>query len=374
MTQQDSREDRIFLDRAVEAFIRIALIAVLVAWCFDIVQPFIVPFAWAVIITIGLRPLHLRLTHRLNGRRVLAATAISILCFILLLIPAVLLGASLAGEVERVIAAFGQESLKIPPIPDVIARAPIVGDDISRLWTQATSDLKALLVEAEPMLKASLQWLVKAATGAGLGLLHIVVAILITGVLLAQAEIGQRTVYAFARRLAGTRGVELTTLAEATVRSVTRGILGVALIQALLAGLGWLVVGVPAAGLWALLALVMGVAQIGIVPLSIPIIIYVFFNVDTLTFLIFLIWSIFVGSVDNILKPILLGRGVDVPMAVIFVGAIGGFLSSGIIGLFVGAVVLVLGFKLCVAWLQDEPADIDRTGAVAPVQDSPGQA
>jgi predicted PurR-regulated permease PerM len=118
----------------------------------------------------------------------------------------------------------------------------------------------------------------------------------------------------------------------------------------------------------------MGVAQIGIVPLSIPIIIYVFFNVDTLTFLIFLIWSIFVGSVDNILKPILLGRGVDVPMAVIFVGAIGGFLSSGIIGLFVGAVVLVLGFKLCVAWLQAGSADTDPTGAVASVHDSPGQA
>jgi predicted PurR-regulated permease PerM len=305
----------------------------------------------------------------LKGRRVLAAVIISLLCFILLLVPVLLLGASLVGEVDRVIAAFGHESLKIPLLPDAIAQAPIVGESIARFWATATTDLKALLVQAEPMLKTSLQWLVRVAGGAGLGVLHIIIAILIAGFLLAQAETGQRAVYALAKRLSGSRGVELTELADATIRSVTRGILGVALIQSLLAGLGWLVVGVPAAGLWALLALIMGVVQIGIVPLSIPILIYVFFNVDTLTFLLFLVWSIFVGSIDNVLKPMLLGRGVDVPMVVIFVGAIGGFLSSGIIGLFVGAVVLVLGYKLFLAWLSGGQEDPEREGAAAAGQE-----
>jgi predicted PurR-regulated permease PerM len=371
MMHQDSHEDRVFLSRALESFIRIGLIALLVAWCFEIVRPFIIPFAWAVIITIGLRPGHLWLTHRLNGRRVLAAVVISVLCFMLLLVPTLMLGISLVGEVDQVIAAFGHESLKIPPIPDALAQIPIIGDDISRLWATATTDFKALLVAAEPMLKTGLHWLVGMASGAGLGALHILVAILMTGFLLAQAEAGQRNVHQLAERLAGARGVELAGLAEATIRSVTRGILGVALIQSLLAGLGWLAVGVPAAGLWALLALVMGVVQIGIVPLSLPILVYVFFNVDTLTFLVFLVWSLFVGSLDNILKPMLLGRGVDVPMAVIFVGAIGGFLSSGIIGLFVGAVVLVLGYKLFLAWLHTAPEDSDRAGASAPAQDPP---
>ena len=153
-------------------------------------------------------------------------------------------------------------------------------------------------------------------------------------------------------------------LAEATVRSVTRGILGVALIQSILAGLGFLAVGVPAAGLWALLCLLLSVVQIGIFPVTIPILIYVFSQVDPVTFVLFLIWSLFVGALDNILKPILLGRGVAVPMAVIFVGAIGGFLTSGIIGLFVGSVVLVLGYKLLLAWLYGEEADAG--GAAGP--------
>ena len=136
------------------------------------------------------------------------------------------------------------------------------------------------------------------------------------------------------------------------MRSVTRGILGVALIQATLAGLGWLVVGIPAAGLWALVALILSTVQIGILPITIPVLFYVYSAADPLTFALFLVWSLFVGTIDNILKPLLLGRGVKVPMLVIFVGAIGGFLSSGIIGLFVGSVVLVLGYQLLLAWLR----------------------
>ncbi|RKT45995.1 AI-2E family transporter [Thiocapsa rosea] len=349
--QQGGDGDRIFLDRAVEAFIRIAFVAILIAWCFDIVRPFIVPFAWAIIIAIGLYPGYERLTHLLHGRRILAAVIMSLLCFVLLLVPALLLSASLVGEVHTVINAFSHESLKIPPLPDAVARLPLIGDDIARVWTEGTSNFTSVLVQIEPELKVALHWAIGVAGGAGVGLLHILVAILIAGFLLAQAEGGQRASVAFARRLAGARGVEFAKLSEATIRSVTRGILGVALIQSLLAGLGWLAIGVPAAGLWALLALVMCVVQIGILPITVAILVYVFFHVGTFAFLAFLIWSLFVYSLEHVLKPILLGRGVDVPMAVIFVGAIGGFLSAGIIGLFVGSVVLVLGYKLFLAWL-----------------------
>ena len=135
------------------------------------------------------------------------------------------------------------------------------------------------------------------------------------------------------------------------MRSVARGILGVALIQSILAGIGFLVVGVPGAGLWALVALLLSVIQIGILPVVLPIVIYVFYTADTVTAVIFLVWSIVVSALDNVLKPILLGRGVKVPMVIIFVGAIGGFITSGIIGLFIGAVILALGYKLFLAWL-----------------------
>jgi predicted PurR-regulated permease PerM len=366
--QQGGNEDRIFLDRAVEAFIRIALLAILVAWCFDIVRPFIVPFAWAIVIAIGLHPGYVRLTHALQGRRILAAVIMSLLCFALLLVPALLLSASLVGELHRVIDAFGHASLTIPPLPDAVVQLPMIGDDIARIWAEGTSNVRAVLVEIEPELKVALHWTIGVAGGAGVGLLHILVAILIAGFLLAQAEAGQRASYALARRLAGARGVEFAKLSEATIRSVTRGILGVALIQSLLAGLGWLAIGVPAAGLWALLALVMCVVQIGILPITLAILVYVFFHVGTLTFLAFLVWSLFVYSLEHILKPLLLGRGVDVPMAVIFVGAIGGFLSAGIIGLFIGSVVLVLGYKLLVAWLHGGPEAAEAAGAMPSMQ------
>ena len=156
---------------------------------------------------------------------------------------------------------------------------------------------------------------------------------------------------AIATRLAGERGADYAELVQATVRSVTRGILGVALIQSLLAGLGFLAVGIPGAGLLALVCLLLGVVQIGPAVVLIGTVIYVFSTADTVTAVIFLIWSIFVGLIDNVLKPVLLGRGVKVPMVVIFVGAIGGFLASGIIGLFVGAVVLALSFTLFKAQL-----------------------
>jgi predicted PurR-regulated permease PerM len=142
-------------------------------------------------------------------------------------------------------------------------------------------------------------------------------------------------------------------LAEAVVRSVSRGILGVALIQALLAGLGMLVAGVPAAGLWALVVLLLATIQIGAFPVLLPVMIYLFYSADLGTAVLFAIWSLFVGSIDNVLKPILLGRGVSVPMVVIFLGAIGGFIGGGIIGLFVGPVVLVVGYELFLAWLAE---------------------
>ena len=161
---------------------------------------------------------------------------------------------------------------------------------------------------------------------------------------------------AIARRLAGDRGAEYAALGQATVPSVARGILGVALIQSLLAGLGFLAVGLPAAGLLAILCLLLAVVQIGPALVLIPAVIYVFTTAETLTAIVFLVWCVFVGLLDNVLKPILLGRGVKVPILVIFVGAIGGFLASGIIGLFTGSVVLALSYTLFKAWLNDTPS------------------
>jgi len=195
--------------------------------------------------------------------------------------------------------------------------------------------------------------LLSAAAGAGVGILKFVVSIIIAGVLLANAAGGGQAARAIATRLTGEQGTKSVELAVATVRSVTLGILGVALIQTLLAGLGFLVVGVPGAGLWALLVLILAVVQLPTILILGPIIVYVFSTSSTVIAVVFTIWSILVGISDAFLKPLLMGRGVDVPMLVIFIGAIGGFMTSGIIGLFVGAIIFALGYKLFLLWLNE---------------------
>jgi predicted PurR-regulated permease PerM len=229
----------------------------------------------------------------------------------------------------------------------------IIGEPLAKFWLLASENIHSALQQLTPVLKIIGSWLLSAATGAGIAILHFVVAIIIAGILLANSSGGNRTARAITHRLADEKGADFADLAEATVRSVANGILGVALIQSLLAGLGFMVAGVPAAGLWALLCLILSIAQIGIAPIVIPVIIYLFYTADTFTAVAFLIWCVPITLIDNILKPILLGRGVKTPMAVIFIGAIGGLLSSGVIGLFIGAVILSLGYELFLLWLDD---------------------
>ena len=359
-------DDDIFLARMVEATVRIGLIALLAAWCFRIMEPFVVPMVWGLIIAVAAHPAHVRLRALLGERQVLAAVVFVLIGLIVLVVPTFVLSGTLVNGVRDLMDGFDQGTIRIPPPPAGVAGWPVVGEPVHDFWSGAANNLESALLKVAPQIRAAASWLLGAAAGLGVGLLQFVFAIVIAGVLLAHDEAGERATCAIARRLAGERGVQFAGLAEATVRSVTRGILGVAFIQALLAGLGFLAVGVPAAGLWALLCLLLSVVQVGIFPVTIPILIYVFSQVDPVTFVLFLIWSLFVGALDNILKPILLGRGVAVPMAVIFVGAIGGFLTSGIIGLFVGSVVLVLGYKLLLAWLYGEEADAGGALGSAP--------
>jgi predicted PurR-regulated permease PerM len=347
-------DDKFFLSRVVEATIRVGLIALLAAWCYRIMEPFVVPMIWGLIIAVAAHPGYLRLRALFGGRAVPAGILFVIIGLLVLVGPTVVLSGTLVNGVRDLVEGFDQGTLRVPPPPAAVADWPVVGAQIHAFWSGAAGNLESALMGIAPQIRAAASWLLGAAAGLGVGLLQFVFAIVIAGVLLAQGEASERAAVAIARRLAGARGVQFAQLAEATVRSVTRGILGVAFIQSILAGLGFLAVGVPAAGLWALLCLLLSVVQVGIFPVVIPVLIYVFTKADPVTFVLFLVWSLLVGALDNILKPMLLGRGVAVPMAVIFIGAIGGFLTSGIIGLFVGSVVLVLGYKLLLAWLHED--------------------
>ena len=353
--QPSPATDPVFLSRIVEATVRVGVLVVLVAWCLQIVWPFLIPVIWGVIIAIAAYPIYHRLQVALGGRRKLAATIFTLLALVLLIGPTILLAETLIASAQELATDLRDGTVAVPVPPEGIGQWPVIGQPLERFWRLASVNLEQALGEIGPQLRAFASWLLSAVAGVGLGILQFVFSIITAGVLLAQAQPGRRVAYAIATRLAGEQGPELADLAHMTIRSVTRGILGVALIQALLAGLGFLAVGLPAAGFLALICLVLALVQ-SIVIVLIPTVIYVFATADPVVAAVFLIWSLFVGLIDNVLKPILLGRGVKAPMIVIFLGAIGGFLAFGVIGLFVGAVVLALGYELFLAWLyQGQP-------------------
>ncbi len=348
-----STEDRAFLRRAVEASIRIGLIALLVIWCFDVVRPFIQPIVWGIILAIAIHPAYLRLARVMGGRDRLAATILVLGSLLLLIVPSVMITTSLVESATELAGKLDEGEIRIPPPPTQVADWPIIGGRLHALWATASQNLDAALAQAEPTLKAIGQRILSGGASAGFGIVMFALSIVIAGVLLSYGEQATDTARRIARRLVQERGDELVKLTGDTVESVTRGILGVALIQGGLAGIGLLVAGVPAAGLWALLVLLMAVVQLPTVLLLGPIMVYVFATSSTVMAVLFAIWSLAVSFSDNILKPMLLGRGVDVPVLVIFMGAIGGFILQGIIGLFAGAVVLAVGYTLFKAWLED---------------------
>jgi len=343
--------DKLLATRALEVTIRIAALGLLLFWCLKIARPFIEPAVWGIIIAVAIHPVYTRLESALGGRGGLAATLITLLAMAVLIVPTIMLSASLLNTAHTLAAQFNQGTLTIPAPPEGARSWPVIGERFYDFWGLASNNLEAALSKIRPQIKALGGWLLPTAASAGAGILRFVISIIISGALLAHSRASHQFARAFATRLAGERGPALVDLARATVRSVAQGVLGVAIIQAILAGMGFLVVDLPAAGLWSLLVLLVAVVQIPPLLILIPIIIYVFSTATTTTAVVFMIWGIFVSISDTFLKPLVLGRGVQVPMLVVLVGAIGGLMLSGIIGLFLGAVILALGYELFKAWL-----------------------
>jgi predicted PurR-regulated permease PerM len=354
------KNERKFVKYSLEAAIQIGLVGILLFWCFDIVKPFITPIIWGIIISVAIFPHYLHLQNALGDRHGLAASLYTLFILILFIVPAVLLAGTLVESVQFIAQGFGDNILTIPPPPESIRTWPVVGDPLMKFWTLATENHEAALQQIAPHLTVLGSWLLLATEEISLDILQFMVAILISGYLLAHAKSWQHYTLVIVKRFSPERGEQIIRLAENTVRSVALGILGVAGIQSILAGLGFIVAGVPAAGLWALLCLLLSVLQIGIALIVVPIIIYMFYSADTFTAVVFLIWIVPVTFIDTFLKPILLSRGVKTPMAVIFMGAIGGFLASGIVGLFIGAVILSLGYELFLDWVREGNPDINR--------------
>jgi predicted PurR-regulated permease PerM len=339
------------LNQALEASIYIGLAILLAAACLLILLPFIPLLSWGIIITVAGYPGFRKLQKALGGRETPAAVVCTLILLAVLIVPAILLGEGLVHGIQAVTTHVKEGTAIVPPPPVAIESWPVIGAPLKSVWGLASRDLTAAIKTYAPQIKRVLPGLLSASAGIGLVVLQLILSILVAGVLLANAEAAYKVTCSLANRLFGDKGDEFQQLIGATIRSVTLGILGVALIQSAFAALGFLVAGVPAAGLWTAIFVFAAVVQAGVLVL-VPAVIYVFATASITKAVIFLVWCIIVGLMDNILKPLLMGRGVAVPVAVVFLGAIGGFMAMGIIGLFVGAIVLSVGYKLFLAWLE----------------------
>jgi predicted PurR-regulated permease PerM len=277
----------------------------------------------------------------------------------LLIVPAVALGTNLVETAAALSAGFAGHDIVVPPPPDAVADWPLIGKRVHQGWLGASQNLESVLAKLAPYLKDAGLWLISTAGDLGRGALMLVIAILIAGALLPSSHRAAAFATRAASIVAGDRGAELASLAASSVRSVTRGVLGVALIQSFLAGAAMLIIGVPAAGIWTLLVLMLALMQLPTLIVIVPVIVYVFSTSSTVAAILFAIWGVLVGASDNVLKPLLMGRGSSVPMLVLFIGSLGGFIASGILGLFIGAVVLSLGYTVFMSWIESTSATED---------------
>jgi predicted PurR-regulated permease PerM len=363
---QTSISERALSRGLLDVLIRAGLIATLVVFCFEIFHPFFDLVVWALILAVTIYPLQVRLRGRLGLSEGHIATLIILLSILIILVPAYLLGLAVFESVERAIEVVKGGNLRIPPPSDAISHWPLIGQQLYGFWQQAANDLSGLLMKVAPQLKEFSILMLGKLAGVGTGLLVFVFALIIAGIIMAYGEMGTRSALRIASRIVGPdRGLRIVELCTATIRAVAQGVVGIAFIQMLLIGVAFIMKGIPGAGLLALAVLLLGIMQLPATLITIPVIVYVFVTEGaSVTTIVFAVYVFVAGLADNVLKPLLLGRGVDVPMPVVLIGALGGMISGGIIGLFIGPVMLSVGYRLFWLWV-DEPAAAPAE-AVAP--------
>jgi predicted PurR-regulated permease PerM len=357
-TQQDSApKDRPTLG-LWDTLIRVALIGGLAVLCFRIFSPFLNLTVSSIILAVAIYPLHQWVARRIGGRQKLASTILVIVGISLLVIPTWALMNSFADSVGGFVTAVQQNTLRIPPPSENVKSWPIVGNNLFDLWSKAQADLPGLLQSIQPKLSDLARDALSIVASIARSMLLLLFAFLIANIVMVFGDSAGRNGRLIFTRLAGpARGGTLAELALSTIRAVALGVVGVAAIQALLIGLALMIAGIPVAGVLAIVALVLGIAQVPAVIITLPVIIYIWASGDYSTgaavahTIILLLTSL----ADNILKPLMLGRGVDVPMPVILFGALGGMATGGIQGMFVGATALALGYELFKNWITTGP-------------------
>lgn len=345
------------IEIAIDIFIRLGFLILLVAWCFQLVQPFSGIILWGIILALALSPVYHSLNNKLGDKPKWTSFIIIICGLLIILVPSWLFLDSTIDGAKEFNAQLEAGTLTIPPPSEKVAEWPLIGEKLFDVWNQASLNLETFFSKYQDQFKTLGKTLLDGFLGVGGSVLSFLLSTIIAGILLATKGTDDISRKIF-RKLVGSKGDEFADITTKTVGNVTKGVLGVAIIQAVLVGIGFLLAGVPYAGIWALVVMILAILQLPPILVIIPVVVYLFSANSTLFAALWTVYLLLAGASDNFLKPILLGKGAPVPMLVIFLGVIGGFMLSGFIGLFTGAIVLSLGYKLFLAWLNDEDTEV----------------
>jgi predicted PurR-regulated permease PerM len=356
-SQPDRELEQRLATPLLDVLIRAGLILAMTVLCYQVFSPFLHLMVWALILAVTLYPLHQSLARRIGGKQGLAATLVVVVCVVLIVAPTAMLASSLGDSVRQLVNDVQNNSLKIPaPRPGVEAW-PVVGKKLHDVWSKAHADLPALVQSMQPKIGELTKIALGFVASIGGGLLQFMASFIIAGIIMAFGQPGSRSSRAIFERLVGSaRGSEFASLST-TIRAVAQGVIGVAMIQAILVGSALLIAGVPWAGVLAVIVLVLGIAQVPALIVTLPAIVYVWSSGDysTAAAIAYTVVLFLSGMADNVLKPLMLGRGVDAPMPVILLGALGGMAAGGILGMFVGATLLTLGYQIFMGWVAANP-------------------
>jgi predicted PurR-regulated permease PerM len=340
------------LARLIFATISILGLLVLSLW---ILSPFFTAMIWALMIVVACWPLMLALQRVLVGRRALAVTAMTVMMLMVFVLPLALAAGTIVANADTV-WRWGQMAadFELPPLPAWIAALPMVGARIADFWnTLREAGVGSLVQRAAPYAIGAAQVIAAQAGSLGLLVVHILLTVLIAAVMFAQGEKGARIVLVLARRIGGDRGEEAVLLAASAIRGVALAVVGTALVQTTLAGLGMAIAGVPFAGLLTAVALILCIAQLGPGLILIPAVIWLYWSDQTGWGTFLLLWSLVAITIDNVVRPIFVRFGANLPLLLIVAGVTGGLLSMGIVGLFVGPVVLAVTWRLFETWADE---------------------
>ena len=340
----------------IDLALRLGVLVLLLYFSFALLRPFISIAIWSVVLTVALYPVYDWMVVRLRGRRRLAAVVLTILSLLIVIGPATWLALGLVDSFVAMSERLDLASLTVPTPPETVKDWPLVGDALYQFWNLASTNLKAALTKIVPQLKPVAGMLLQVTAGAGVGAIKFFIAVIVAGFLFPWAPSLAHATIVFSRKLASARGEKFVHLAAATIRAVSRGVIGISVLQAFLAGLGLMVAGVPAASLITSAVLILGIVQIGPSIVLIPIIVWSWMAMETTAALLFTAYMIPVNLLDNILRPVVIGRGLETPMLVILLGVLGGTIAYGISGLFLGPIVLAVIWELLSVWIDDETA------------------